>query len=287
MTPEEREALLAGYALGSLSDPDARDAVRLIRSDDAAAQEYEGYRELADLIALSVPMHRADPRLRDRVIAAARRSSWRTRRNWRRYLPVAGAAAALLLVSLWAISLQTTISGLRAEQAALAAVVEADAKRLEALANRSAFDAERTGNLGVRLETALRDQQLILAVQADPEARLTELQATSAAHGGIGRYIWSDDYSAGVLLVNALPPLPVGASYRVWLEDGQSRTVIAQLFETDHRGDASMVLAFDRDERPVRLYVVVLDSDGATGPVVLHGRLSRSPLLSATSTPQP
>jgi len=277
VTPEEREALLAGHAIGSLSDPDARDAERLIRNDEDAAREFEAYRDLADLIALSVPMRRADPRLRDRVIQAARRSTWRGRRNYRRFLPVAGMAAALMLVTFWAVSLQSTIHGLREEQSALAAIVEADAKRLDEL-DLSAASAQQAGDLGVKLETALRDQQLVLAVQADPDARLTELTPTSAAHGGSGRYYWSDANKAGVLLVYGMPPLPLGASYRVWLEDGQSRTVLSSTFDTDARGDSSVVLAFDGEERPQRLYLVVLDADGSTGPVILHGTLSRNPL---------
>ncbi|MDO9444883.1 MAG: hypothetical protein Q7K37_06155, partial [Dehalococcoidia bacterium] len=85
MTPEEREALLAGYALGTLSGPDARDAERLIRADDEAAAEYRAYSEIADLIALSVPLRRTEPRLRERVIEAARRGgrTWRSPARWR------------------------------------------------------------------------------------------------------------------------------------------------------------------------------------------------------------
>ena len=73
MTPEERETLLAGYALGSLSTPDAVDAARLVHADPSAEAELRAYHEIADLIALSVPLRRADPALRDRVLAAARR----------------------------------------------------------------------------------------------------------------------------------------------------------------------------------------------------------------------
>ena len=88
MTPEEREELLAGHALGTLSAPDAADAERLIRSDGHAAEQFRTFREIADLIALSVPLRRADPALRARVIAAARKSrSWRPRFS-QRQLPV-------------------------------------------------------------------------------------------------------------------------------------------------------------------------------------------------------
>src|SRR3990172_763096 len=130
MTPEDRGARPAGYALGSLSAPDARDAERLARSDGHAAAELAAYREIADLIALSVPLREADPALRQRVLSAARRGQAWSRRPLRRYLPIAGVAAALAIVTLWAASLQSSLVQLRHQTAALSAVVEADAKRL-------------------------------------------------------------------------------------------------------------------------------------------------------------
>ena len=74
MTPEEREELLVAHARGTLSAPDAVDAEQLMRSDPSAAAQFRAYREIADLIALSVPLRQADPALRERVLAAARRS---------------------------------------------------------------------------------------------------------------------------------------------------------------------------------------------------------------------
>jgi len=275
VTPEEREALLAGFALGTLSDPDARDADYLVRTDAAAAREYEAYRDLADMIALSVPLRRADPDLRDRVIHAARRTPgpWRQRHHWRRFLPAAGLAAALAIVSIWAISLQSTIGDLRADQAALAAIVEADAKRLDALGQVS-VDAEQAQNLGVRLETALKDQQVILAVQSDPETRRIRLEPTAAAHGAHGSYLWSDVNAAGVLLVYDLPPLPLGSAYKVWLEDPSSRQVYGGTFTPDPQGDATVALTMEGEREPVRLYLVA-SGPGDDGPVVLQATLTR------------
>ncbi len=276
MTPEEREALLAGYALGSLSDPDARDAERLIRNDATAEREYEAYLDLADLIALSVPLRRADPNLRVRVLEAARRtpSPWRSGPNWRRFLPAAGLAAALALVTVWAVSLQSTIAGLREEQSALAAVVEASAKRLDTL-DQTTVNAQQAETLGLRLETAIKEQQTVLAVQAADDARIVTLGPTAAAHGGHGQYVYSPEQSAGVLLVYGLPPLPVAASYKVWLEDQDSNLVLANTFLPTSNGDATVVLAFDREQKPVRLFVVASDAGGSDGPVVLRGTMAR------------
>jgi len=277
VTPEEREALLSGYALGSLSEPDARDAEYLIRSDPDAAREYQAYLDLADLIALSVPMRRANPAIRDQVIEAARRTpnAWRQRRHWKRYLPAAGLAAALTLVVAWGASLQSTIGDLRAEQAQLVALVEAEAKRLDAL-NTASVSASQAATLGARFETALRDQQVILAVQADPDAHRTQLEPTSAAHGAHGQYLWSDANSAGVLLVYDLPPLGFGDIYKLWLEDASSRNVHAANFAPDAKGDATVAIALEPGSRePVRLYLVASSASGTDGPVVLQATLNR------------
>lgn len=276
MSPEEREALIAGYALGTLSDPDARDAERLIRADEDAAREYEAYVDLAGIIALSVPLRHADPALRDRVLEVARRtpSPWRARPNWRRFLPTAGLAAALAVVSVWAVTLQSTLSDLRSEQAALAAVVEASAKRLDLL-DQTAVDAQQAQSLSVLLETAIRDQQAMLAVQSDPDADAVVLTPTAAAHGGAGQYIWSPLHSAGVLIAHHLPPLPLGATYRAWLEDSSSDVVTSTTFLPADNGDATVVFTFDSTSVPTRVFVVASSAGGMDGPVVLRGTIRR------------
>lgn len=274
MTPEEREALIAGYALGSLSDPDARDAERLIRTDEDAAKEYEAYVDLAGMIALSVPLRHADPALRDRVLEVARRSPspWRARPNGRRFLPAAGLAAALAVVSFWAVSLQSTLSDLRSEQAALAAVVEASAKRIDVL-DQTTVDVQQAQSLSVMLETAIRDQQAMLAVQADPDADALVLTATGAAHGGAGQYVWSRMHSAGVLIAHRLPPLPIGASYKAWLENSSGDVVASASFIPAVNGDATVVFAFEGEDVPTRVFVVASSAGGMDGPVVLRGTL--------------
>ena len=75
MTPEEREELLASYALGTLNGPDAAEVEALVRSDASVAEQLVSYHDFVDLIALSVPLKRADPSLRRRVLQAARRET--------------------------------------------------------------------------------------------------------------------------------------------------------------------------------------------------------------------
>ena len=286
MTPEEREELLAGYALGSLSTPDALDADRLVRTDASAEAELRAFREIADLIALSVPLRQADPALRQRVMSAARQGRvWRPA-LWRRYWPVAGLAASLLIVTFWAVSLQTSLMHLRQQTEQLSAIVEADAKRLDKLGDPTAPGVQQANAIGVplsQLQTTASDQQVLIAVQTDPAAILGQFDTTAASHGASGQYVWSNNADAGVVTVRDLPQLPLGGAYRVWLEDGLSRLMVARSFAPDRNGKAEIVLQADGKMKPVRIYVVAAsraDDPRLTGPVVLLADVTRASLSS-------
>lgn len=266
VTPEEREALLAAYALGTLSEPDSRDAERLMRSDVSAAREWRAYREIADLIALAAPQRQPDPSLRDRVLAAARRRGHPWRRTWReRYVPLASMAAVLAIVTFWAVKLQADVGYLQRQTRDLTAVM---AQREPA--------AARGGNLlGLELESLIRDQQTLIAVQADPKVRKTAFDDTPSSHGAAGQYLWSQEMNAGVVSLRGLPQLPLGQQYKVWLEDRLARQVLDSTFIPDEQGNAQVVLTANRVLEPARIYVVAGQADGKDGPVVLQATISR------------
>ncbi len=276
MTPEEREELLAGHALGTLSAPDAEDAERLIRSDPRAAEQFRTFREIADLIALSVPLRRADPALRQRVLAAARQSrSWRPRFS-QRQAPVYALAAALAIVTIWAASLQTSLARLRQDTASLSAVVESDAKRLDRLSG-AASGVQEARSLSLQLQSAVQDEQIIQSVQNDPRVVVTELESTLSSHGARGRYM-SGETGASILVLQGLPTLPLGGAYRVWLEDPLSQLTLAASFLPDSNLGARVALKRDTRLEPSRVYVVATsraDDPAATGPVVLMATLPK------------
>ena len=277
MTPEEREELLAGHALGTLSAPDAADAERLVRSDGHAAEQFHAFREIADLIALSVPLRRADPALRARVLAAARRSrAWRPRLS-SRHAPVYALAAALAVVTIWAATLQSALVQLRDETATLSAVVQSDAKRLDRLSG-AASGVQEARTLSLQLTNALRDGQIVEKVQADPKAVVTVLETTLASHGARGTHLSSETAGASVLVLYSLPTLPLGGAYRVWLEDPLSQLTLAASFVPDSNLGARVALQRDARLEAVRVYVVATsraDDPSSTGPVVLMGSLPK------------
>lgn len=278
MTPDEREELLAAYALGTLSAPDAQAVEDLVRADGAAADDLTTYHEIVDMIALSVPLRHADPRLRQRVMDAARRESRRSRErpSLRRWLPLVAAAAAGLLIVVWGIDLQRDFGALERENRSLTAIVEADAKRIDELASDNAVGASSEA-LRLQLEHSLADQQLTLAVTADPEATSSVLQATPAGHGANGRYLWSESFGGGVIVARNLPTLPIGSVYEVWLEDGTD-TAAAGLFVPNEDGSAEVVVRPLAPIEPGRILVAVAPEGGSAEvgrPIVLVGLVNR------------
>jgi len=278
MTPEEREELLAAHALGTLSAPDAIDAEQLIRADATASAQFRAYREIADLIALSVPLRRADPALRQRVLAAARRS----RRSWRpsfssRHAPVYALAAALCGVTIWAATLHSSLTQLERETSTLSAIVQSDAKRLDRLVGAT-NGVQEARTLSLQLNSALQDEQVVQKVSADPKVVVTGLEQTSASHGAGGQHMYSVEAQASVLVLHTLPALPIGGAYRVWYEDPLAQLTLAASFVPDSSMGARVALHRDPRLEPVRVYVVATsraDDPAATGPVVLMATLPK------------
>jgi len=273
MTPEEREALLASYALGTLSAPDADDAERLIQSDSTAAEELAQFQEIAQLIALAAPSRQPPRALRERVLAAAKRSPSVSRRRWRvpigRILPAASLAAVLAIVTVWAVNLQQDLEGLREQSALLTAVVEADARRIEQLAAQPNSDRE----IGI-LETQLQQTQSATSILVDPEAQSAELIATEAAHGATGAYTWSDSANAAVVVLRNLPPIGFADVFRVTLLDRWGNVVATQSTLPAETGDTMLLIQTPAGAWPQTVVVFATNQASQSkvpdGPVILE-----------------
>lgn len=275
VTPEEREELLAAYALGTLGGPDAAAVRDLVRSDRDAADELASYHEIVDLIALSAPLRRVDPSLRARVLEAARRERpvARRRRDLHRLFPWAAVAAVLALFVAWGMNMQQEVDALRGDNAALTAVVESDAKRIETLLNLDRDTSSRA--LRLELESTTADLQLGLAVGTAPDVRWGALEATSAGHRARGHFLWSDEVGAGTVTILDLPDLPLGEVYEVWVRNSL-QWVSAGVLEPDEDGGVQTVVVPDAQISPTRVAIAVSPdggSDAIGSPVVLEGVL--------------
>lgn len=278
MRPEEREELLTAYALGTLSEPDAAVVRDLVRSDSAAAEELAEYHAIVDMIALSAPLRHADPALRSRVLQAARRERAVGQTPARRFrrrslLPWAVSAAVVALVLAWGVALEREMQTMNANYAALTSVVEADAKRIEALLMMGGDLSSQV--LKLELDSVTADLQLALAVSTAPDQRSSVVFPTDAGHGAAGQFLWSDQLGVGWLTAHSLPPLPLGDVYQVWLGDSE-RLVAASTFSPDDLGRAEVVVKPQNPLRPLRIIVAVAPDGGSReigSPTVLDGLL--------------
>ena len=273
MTSEERDGLLAAYALGSLSGPEANAVEELARSDPAAASQLAEYQEVADLIALDTPLQRADPALRARVLRAARQTE---RSSGRRVpipqvLAIAALLAAVAVAVGWGVQLQGELDSLREESAALQVAVASDSRRIDVL------DRELVSGTEQELRNALAQvkntHQRSVAILADPDVSTAQLVSAQAGHGAGGRCVWSAAENAGVLIAQALPPLPLGTLYEVWLDDGVN-VVSAGTFLPEAEGDAQLLIEVGVPFAP--RFVIVAptqpgEADGPQPPIVLSG----------------
>jgi anti-sigma factor RsiW len=263
--PEEREQLLAAFALGTLSEPDGAVVRDLVRSDPAAADELAGYHEIVDMIALSAPLRRTDPTLRSRVLAAARKDRTRQTRRLdpRRWLPWVAAAAAITLLLAWGWNLQGTLDQVQRDNSVLTAVVEAEAKRLQSL-----FETETDVSsqaLQLQVQSATSEIELALAVTTAPDVRSSILQSTAAGHGARGHFLWSEDTGAGWLTANDLPQLGLGLVYEVWLLDSR-QTISGGTFLPDDAGRVESLVLPLTTLRPSRIVIAVSPQGGADNP---------------------
>lgn len=274
MRPEEREELLAAYALDALSGPEADEVEALVATDPEAAEQLAAYREIADLIGLEAPLRRTDPALRERMLQSAQRMRPSPSRRFP-VLRVAAVAASLAVAAIavsWGIRLQGTIDTLQEEAASLAATIAADTERLDAI------ETERVGSGGdeaVRseLQTALEAHQRIIAILADPNVQEASLESTTAGRGASGRYLWSAELGAGVVIAQQLPPLPIGTVYELWLIEGFDE-VSGGTFVPTPEGDAQVLIELDFEFNPFSVAITpapVGGSDAMPTPIVLSG----------------
>ncbi|MSQ35848.1 MAG: hypothetical protein EXR63_01710 [Dehalococcoidia bacterium] len=279
MTPDERDDLLAAYALGTLSGTDAAVVEELMRADGAARVELAAYHEIIDLIALSVPLRRADPALRDRVLRAARYGSGiRMATRWRhaRRATLGVAAVVALVAVAWGFDTRAELRQQSRDSAAVAAIVRANAKQLQQL-QAAGVTMEASEDLRQQLQTAVADQELVIAITTDRAVRTSELDVTSAGHGAVARFLWSAAVGAGVLVAHGLPALPLDAAYQVWLDDGKE-LVSGGTALPDERGNVTKVVQPRLASSPIRVTVAVSASGGSSTVgriVVLSGAIER------------
>jgi anti-sigma-K factor RskA len=237
---------LEAYALGALDAERASQVLQHTSECRDCAAVVRAYKVAVDSLALTVPLYRASPRIKQRImggIGVLRLPSLSTlRRQWW----AVGAAAVLLAIAIggmsWAVVVSNQVSSLKKDNARLAELSELDAEQRQALLNledqlNSARNEQR------RMSTTLDEQATLLIVALDPDLVPTELRGTSLAPGSTCSYVWSTKQAVGALTCKGLPQTSFSLSYELWAIKGDKSVALGS-FLPRYDGTASMLVKF-------------------------------------------
>jgi anti-sigma factor (TIGR02949 family) len=249
---EVRESLDA-YAIGALAVSEADEITRHLGGCPACWEELDKSQRTASLLALSVPIQQAPPRVRERLIAQAERER-------------SGVAVVDRRLSLW----ERLRPGLRttARAAALAGVV--------ALVFSGFLQLQMDGLRGDKNDleeqltaasSELEQQRQIVAVLSASDTRKVPMEAATISSGAESVYNWSRETDTGFIVCSNFPPLPAGSVYQVWFTaDGRSDEPIAT-FVPKAGGECQIPMDMSRlNWRPAGIGISVEPEGGSVTP---------------------
>ena len=256
---------LEAYVLGALE----ADETQLVEVHAAAcadcSQLIRAFRLAADHLALAVPLVKAPPRLKQRILGGIGAS-------WPFALPrmlttgwAASAAAAVLVAFAvggiaWAIVMSTQVENLQRDNNSLsnslAELTELDVEQRKALL----LDLARARTEQRRMSTTLEEQATLLVLALDPDLIPTDLEGTSLAPAASCNYVWSTKQAVGALTCSALPEMGFTLTYELWATKGD-QTVPIGTFLPRPDGTAALLVKFPEElEGPVNNLWVTLES---------------------------
>lgn len=237
---------LEAYALGALDEAYSRQ----IADHLATCRECVGitldYQRAIENLAFSVPVYRAPPRVKDRLLGGigafpAPIFSMMRRRWW-------SISAAIVLFAFaiggltWAIVLSSEVSRLKADNQRLAELTQLDAEQRQALLMlEGRLNSARHEQL--RMSTTLDEQATLLLVALDPDHIPTTLAGTSLAPQANCTYVWSTKHDVGALTCKGLPTTAAALDYRLWAIKGD-RSVPLGSFLPRVDGTASLLVEY-------------------------------------------
>jgi anti-sigma-K factor RskA len=175
-------------------------------------------------------------------------------RTWLRWS--VGAAAAMLVGAFLAGGFVAMHYEARLGQMTRQAIAERDKLRAEIAA----------------LQDRAAPYQEVVDLLRDPAARVLIMRGAGPSPQARGRVVWLER-SGGRLVVDNLPPAPVGKAYEAWtISGGKPRP--AGVFQVDAGGDA--VHSLPAAAGPVDVFAITLEPAAGvpapTGPIVLASR---------------
>jgi anti-sigma-K factor RskA len=283
MECEEARDQIEAYALGAVERKEARRLESHLKSCPECRSRAQEAAETVGLLGLSVPIRRADPSLRSRLLAriGVRTESEKVARPllpaWgMRALAFASPALAVVVLGLlaWTVLLQGQMNDLRDDSDHLAAS-QAESERGVAQVRQ-----ELAAAVGAQQSTLslVEEQRRLATAVLDPEAWEVELTASPERGSMQARYVWSPQYETGVLLASNLPVLPLDLTYQLWLVEGDQMTPVGT-FRPLSDGTARLVIDDPELANQAEKLVITVEPPGGSetksGFSVLEGGITQ------------
>jgi hypothetical protein len=242
---------LEAYALGALDATQRQRVDAHVRRCRDCYQAYRAIRVTVEHLALSVPLYRASPRLKERIMGGIGHFRGATIGPAFLYTRWAAgtAAAALLVLAIgglaWAIMLSAEVGRLQEDNERLAQLTELDAEQRAALLRiQSDLNSARVEQR--EMVNTIEEQATLLVIAFDPELIPTDLQGTSLAPQSQCSYVWSSKQSVGALTCKGLPTTSFNVNYELWATKGD-KTIAVGTFLARPDGSAQLLVKFPAD----------------------------------------
>ena len=237
---------LEAFALGVLDDAHERQVANHLSECRECSDIVADYDLAIESLALAVPLHRANIRVKDRLLwgigAFPAPFVSMVRRRWWSIT----AAAVLLAFAVggltWAIVLSSEVSKLKEDNARLAELTELDAEQRQALLQLEG-KLNSAQNEQQRITTTLEEQATFLTVALDPNLIPTELDGTSIAPRATCNYVWSTKQAIGALTCKGMPSTAFGLVYELWAIKGDHAVAVGS-FAPNPDGTASILVKY-------------------------------------------
>jgi len=238
------------YAAGALPEDERHVFEAHLATCPECARELASFRPVVHFLSVAVPQIDPAPSLRERVVGPHRLSAagvavaGRTRvSHWN-----AGwlSAAAVLIVTLglvrYAVTLRQQVGGLQEQLQQALVRLDRGERQLEAATR------------------AVNGAQLRMAVLTAPDLARVDLAGQTPAPRASGRAFWSRTRGL-VFAASALPALPPGRTYQLWVVTAQ-QPISAGLIRPDDSGAVTAFFATPPDIPPPVAMAVTIEPEG-------------------------
>ncbi len=255
-------ALAQGYALGTLTDEEARTFASHLQTCEECRRSVRDMAAVGEALGRALPPQTPPPGLRDRVLTRAtspvvtdpRLQSGTGSRSGTRYGWLAAAATLLAAVtSVMAWQYREEAARARTEQRATLLQVQSLEQQVAALQSAASTAAQ------TRSVLAARDMARV------------DLSGQLPAPAAVGRVFWSPTHGL-VFAATNLPALPPGRVYQLWVV--ADTPISAGIAEPTSGGELSVVSTPNSPTRP-KAFALTIEPEGGrpapTGAMFLLG----------------